>query len=104
MTSCRAISIRVARHAWAIPLAAGLACGGDGPTNPPDVAYGETTVVYVMNPVVNDVNAATVPTPGSSRSGVDIAVTGGPSGTTGSDGELVLAPLTAGVKIGRAHV
>jgi hypothetical protein len=51
-----------------------------------------------MNPVVNDVNAAAVPTPGTSRSGVDITVTSGPSGTTGGNGELVLAPLTAGVR------
>jgi hypothetical protein len=50
-----------------------------------------------MNPVVNDVNAVTVATPGSSRSGVDIAVTGGLSGTTGANGELVLAPLNAGI-------
>jgi hypothetical protein len=97
MTSWRAVSIRTARHAWAIPLVAGLACGGDGPTNPPDVAYGETTVVYVMNPVVNDVNAIVVPTPGTSRSGVAIAVTSGPSGTTGANGDLALAPLAAGV-------
>jgi hypothetical protein len=97
MTSWKAVSVRAARLAWALPLATGLACGGDGPTDPPDVAYGETTVVYVMNPVVNDVNAVTVPAPGTSRSGIDIAVTGGPSGTTGANGELVLAPLAAGV-------
>jgi hypothetical protein len=77
-------------------LAAMLACGGDGPTNPPDVTYGETTVVYLMNPVINQVNAVTVPAPGTSSSGVQISVTGGPSGTTGSSGDLVLSPLTAG--------
>jgi hypothetical protein len=97
MISWKAVSFRAARLAWALPLAAGLACGGDGPTDPPDVAYGETTVVYVMNPVVNDVNAVVVPTPGTSRSGVNIAVTGGPSGATGANGELVLAPLAAGI-------
>jgi hypothetical protein len=96
MTSWRAVSIRTARQAWAIPLVAGLACGGDGPTNPPDVAYGETTVVYVMNPVVNDVNAVAVPTPGTSRSGVAITVTSGPSGSTGANGDLALAPVSAG--------
>lgn len=87
------------RLGWALLLAAGLACGGgDGPTEPPGAVFGETTVVYVMNPVVNDVNQAVVPAPGSSRSGVDIAVTSGPSGTTGANGELVLAPLTAGAR------
>jgi hypothetical protein len=73
-----------------------VACGGDGPTNPPDVVYGETTVVYVLNPVVNDVNAVAVPTPGTTRTGVDIAVTGGPSGTTGAAGDLALAPVPTG--------
>jgi hypothetical protein len=97
MTSRRAVSVRTARLAWAIPLAAGLACGGDGPTDPPDAVYGETTVVYVMNPVVNQVNVAPVPPPGTSQSGVDIAVTAGPSGTTGGNGELVLAPVAAGI-------
>ena len=97
MTSWKLFSVRTARLGWAMPLAAGLACGGDGPTDPPGAVYGETTVVYVMNPVVNQINAAAVPTPGSSRSGVSIAVTSGPSGTTGTNGELVLAPLTAGI-------
>ena len=87
---------RIGRIGGAILLAAGLACGDDGPTNPPDVTYGETTVVYLMNPVINTLNAVTVPAPGTSRSGVQIAVTGGPSGTTGSNGDLVLSPLTAG--------
>jgi hypothetical protein len=97
MKSWRLIRKRVIGLALVIPVSIGLACGGDGPTDPPDAVYGETTVVYVMNPVVNDVNAAAVPAPGSSRSGVDIAVTGGLSGTTGGNGELVLAPLAAGV-------
>jgi hypothetical protein len=97
MTSWKVFSVRTARLAWAVPLGFGLACGGDGPTDPPGAVYGETTVVYVMNPVVNQVNAAAVPTPGASRSGVNIAVTSGPSGTTGENGDLVLAPLAAGI-------
>jgi hypothetical protein len=97
MTGSSAGSVPTARFAWAISLIAGLACGGDGPTNPPDAVYGETTVVYVMNPVVNDVNAVAVPTPGTARSGVAITITGGPSGTTAANGTLVLAPLTAGI-------
>ena len=98
MSFRQALSVRPPRLAWAVPLAFGLACGGDGPTDPPGAVYGETTVVYVMNPVVNDVNAAAVPATGTSRSGVDITVTAGPSGTTGTNGELVLTPLTAGVR------
>jgi len=97
MTSWKGGTVRTARLGWVLPLAAGLACGGDGPTNPPDAVYGETTVVYVMNPIVNDVNAVAVPTPGTSRSGVDITITNGPSGITGANGDLVLAPLAAGI-------
>ena len=96
MRSWRSAYTRIGRLAWAMPLAVALACGGDGPTNPPDAVYGETTVVYVLNPVVNDVNAVAVPAPGTSRSGVQVTITSGPSGTTGADGDLALAPVTAG--------
>lgn len=84
--------------AWAMPLAVALGCGGDGPTDPPDVVYGETTVVYLMNPVVNDVNVAVVPPPGTARSGVQVTVTNGPSGTTGTNGDLSLAPIPTGAR------
>jgi hypothetical protein len=77
-------------------LAFVLACGGDGPTDPPDAVYGETTVVYVLNPAVNDVNAIAVPAPGTTRSGVQVVVTSGPTGTTGTNGDLALAPVAAG--------
>jgi hypothetical protein len=87
---------RSTRLAVAMLLVSVIACGGDGPTDPPDAVYGETTVVYVLNPAVNDVNAITVPAPGSSRSGVQVAVTSGPSGTTGTNGDLALAPVAAG--------
>jgi hypothetical protein len=81
-----------------MPLVLALACGGDGATGPTDAVYGETTAVYMMNPVINDVNALTVPAPGTSQSGVEVAVTDGPSGTTGSTGDVVLAPVAAGVR------
>jgi hypothetical protein len=93
MSGCNSIRNRLVPM---MLLLTALACGGDGPTDPPDVVYGETTVVYVLNPVVNDVNAVTVPTPGTTRTGVDVAVTGGPSGTTGSTGDLALAPIPTG--------
>jgi hypothetical protein len=69
MSSRRAIRGRLALMVWAIPLTLALACGGDGATGPTDTVYGETTVVYMLNPVVNDVNAITVPPPGTSQSG-----------------------------------
>ncbi|MCI0456613.1 MAG: hypothetical protein L0Z62_06490 [Gemmataceae bacterium] len=45
---------------------------------------------------MNEVNAVTVPAPGTSRSGVQVSITSGPSGTTGPSGDLALAPITAG--------
>jgi hypothetical protein len=55
-------------------------------------------VVYMLNPVVNDLNSVAVPPPGTTRSGVQVAITEGPSGTTGSTGDVVLAPVGAGVR------
>lgn len=100
MNSRRSAWTRFGRHAWVTLMAVASACGGgDGPTDPPDAVYGETTVVYVLNPVVNDVNAITVPVPGTSRSGVQVSITSGPSGTTGARGDLALAPVTAGTRL-----
>lgn len=73
-----------------------LACGGDGPNEPPDVSFGQTTMVYILNPVINDANAVSVPAPGGARSAVEVSVQDGPSGNTNASGELVLGPLTAG--------
>ena len=98
MTSWITVRAHTARLACALVLPLAAACGGDGPTQPPDVVFGETTLLYVMNPVVNTANVAAVPAPGTSRTGVDIAVTGGPSGTTGANGDLVLAPVTPGTR------
>jgi hypothetical protein len=79
-----------------VALLAALACG-DG-TGPTDVSFGVTTFVVLANPIVNDLNDANVPAPGSSRSGVSVSVAGGPSGTTDANGVVVLSPVTAGSK------
>jgi len=81
--------------AWLI-LLAGLACG-DG-TGPTDVTFGQTTFVVLANPIVNELNEATVPTPGTTRSGVSVSVAGGPSGNTDANGVVVLSPIAAGAK------
>lgn len=98
MSSWRSVHIGIGRLVWAMSLTVGLACGGDGGTGPTDAVYGETTAVYMLNPVINDVNAVAVPAPGTAQSGVAVAVTEGPSGTTGSTGDVALAPITAGVR------
>ena len=76
-----------------------LACGEDSVTDPPAVSFGETTLVVVVNPVVNTANQAALPAlPGTVRSGVTAAVTGGPSATTDAGGVAVLAPVEDGIR------
>ncbi|MBI2536085.1 MAG: hypothetical protein HYW06_03790 [Gemmatimonadetes bacterium] len=84
------------RNAALLIMLAALACG-DG-TGPTDVPFGVTTFVVLANPIVNDLNEATVPTPGTTRSGVNVSVAGGPSGSTDANGVVVLSPITAGTK------
>lgn len=85
------------RFLVAIVLALGLPACGDS-AGPTEVTYGETTLVILVNPPINDVNEATVPTPGTVRSGVSVSVQGGPSGTTDANGVVVLAPVAPGTK------
>ena len=73
-----------------------LACGDS--TGPTDVEYGVTTFVILANPIVNEQNQVAVPTPGTTRSGVSVSVTDGPSGTTDANGVVVLSPIAAGAK------
>jgi hypothetical protein len=98
MRNWKAARVRTGRIAQVLALVLALACGGDGATAPTEAIYGETTVVYMLNPVVNDVNARVVPAPGPTQSGVQVEVTDGPSGTTGSTGDLVLASITPGLR------
>lgn len=86
-----------AAFALTLALATG-ACGDDAVTNPIDVQLGETTYVFLLNPVVNDGNEATVPTPGAEQSGVSVSIQDGASGTTGTDGVAVFAPVAAGTR------
>ena len=76
---------------------AGAACSGESPTEL-EVTFGETTFVVIVNPVVNDANATSVPAPGSQQSGVSVAVAGGPSGSTNANGVVVLSPVVPGSK------
>lgn len=89
--------LRSRRSLFAGALLLGLACGGDGPTEPPlDVPFGETTFVVVANPTVNDQNDTPVPAPGSARAGLAASVDGGPSVTTDPNGVGVLGPVSPG--------
>lgn len=77
------------------------ACGSDDApvdTDPTDVRFGDTALVVVVNPAVNEANDFDVPAPGSARAGVVLASDDGLTDTTGPDGIAVLAPLTAGTR------
>jgi hypothetical protein len=88
-----------ARFTYALAFILG-ACGGgdDGGTGPTDVRFGDTALVVVVNPVINDANDQQVPAPGSVRDGVVLTTDDDVAATTGPDGIAVLAPLTAGVR------
>jgi len=79
-----------------------VACGGDGggtqEVDPTDVAFGDTALVVVVNPSINDANKKTVPAPGPTRPNLVIRSDDGIADTTGADGIAVLAPLTAGAR------
>ena len=72
--------------------------GGTGGTMPTDVRFGDTALVVVVNPVVNDANVRAVPAPGLTRAGVRLTSDDGIGATTSADGTAVLAPLTAGAR------
>lgn len=77
------------------------ACGGDDGTmmtDPTDVRFGDTALVVVVNPTVNDANTRTVAAPGQARASVVLTSDDGVSATSGPDGIAVLAPLTAGAR------
>lgn len=75
-------------------------CSGDGAqqVDPTGVHFGDTALVVVVNPAVNELNKHSVATPGDLRSGVVLSTDDGVSDTTGADGVAVLAPLTAGAR------
>ncbi|MEX0692444.1 MAG: hypothetical protein WD934_01825 [Gemmatimonadales bacterium] len=90
---------RHVRRAFSVMLPLVLLPGCGDPTDPTEVTFGETTIVVIVNPQVNDVNEATLPAPGTVRSGVTVSITDGPSGTTNTDGVVVLAPVEPGTRI-----
>jgi hypothetical protein len=91
----------MARTPAALLVVLAAACGGGGGTavdaDPTDPRFA-TTLVVVVNPVVNADNRATVPTPGAVRAGVMVIADDGPVDTTGDDGIAVLAPLGSGIR------
>jgi len=87
------------RHELTVLCTILAACGGGGGgIDPTDVAFGDTAIVVVVNPAINDANDRSVPQPGTARSGVELSSDDGISATSNGDGVAVLAPLTAGTR------
>jgi len=70
------------------------ACGGSN--DPTEVVYGETTLVVVVNPFVNDANQTDLPVPGGQSVNIRVELDEGPAGNTNDEGVVVLAPVPAG--------
>jgi hypothetical protein len=71
-------------------------CGGENVFDLVQVTAGETTVVVVVNPVINDANGVTMPLPGFARSNVAISVPNGPSVSTDQSGVALLRSVVPG--------
>ena len=83
----------------ALLVACGGGSGGPDEVDPTDVRFGDTALVVVVNPVINEPNTTTVPAPGPAvPSSVVLRSDDGIADTIGSDGIAVLAPLTAGTR------
>lgn len=84
----------------ALLVALVAACGGDdgGGVDPTEVRFGDTALVVVVNPAIDDGNRQQVPAPGSARAGITLRSDDGVSDTTGADGIAVLSPLTPGIR------
>ena len=79
-----------------VSIVVGCGGGGDDDVDPTDVRFGDTALVVVVNPAINDANDDPVPAPGTVRSGVELRSDDGVVDTTGADGIAVLAPLEPG--------
>lgn len=80
-----------------------VACGGSSSSapdanDPANIPFGTTAIVVVVNPVINDANAHTVPAPGTVRAGVTLTTDDHVTATTDATGIAILAPVTAGAR------
>jgi hypothetical protein len=71
------------------------ACG-ENAFDPVPVNAGETTLVVMVNPVINDANGVTMPLPGFARSNIAISIPSGPSAATDQSGVALLRAVAPG--------
>jgi hypothetical protein len=75
-------------------------CGGsDDLVDPTDIVFGETTFLFVVNPLVNDINDTAVATPGDRRADVRIRSDDGLTGDTDGLGLAVLPDVEPGERL-----
>lgn len=80
----------------ALAIGGGCVCDpGPGP-DPTDIELGNTAVVVAVNPAINTINTASVPAPGSQRSGVAVSLGAQRTATSSAAGIAVLGGLDAG--------
>ena len=95
--TCRTVAL-------AAIAAAGLgACAGDGDddgdgNDPTSVQFGDTALVVVVNPAVNEANDEEMPEPGPARAGLELSTDDGAATVTGASGIAVLGPLEPGAR------
>lgn len=89
---------RLASLIGSAALVTGCGSGADTGIDPTDVHFGDTALVLVVNPVINDLNLHEVSPPGTVRDGVELTSDDGVTDTTDADGIAVLAPLTPGAR------
>ncbi len=81
-----------------LQLSLGCSDTEDTGIDPTEVKFGDTALVVVVNPVVNDANLDSVPAPGNVRDGVTVRSDDGISDISDEKGIAVLAPLTPGMR------
>ncbi len=66
--------------------------------SPTSVEFGTTAIVVVVNPVVNDANAKSIPLPGATIAGITLTTDDNVTATTDASGIVVLAPVSPGTR------
>lgn len=80
------------------------ACGGDDPdpdpdpVDPTDVVFGDTALVVVVNPQINDATNQNVAEPGSLFDGIELTSDDGVTTLTADTGIAILDDLTPGIR------
>jgi hypothetical protein len=84
-------TVALAALAWS-----GTGCGDS--QDPTEVVYGQTTLVVITNPTINEATQTSPPQPGGLANGIRVELDDGPAGTSDGRGVVVLSPVPAGAR------